>query len=139
MTWTTKALDAFFSGFGIPAYPEGGVPTYEYVNGEQIKVKPPYITYQMVKTRWAEAAPFYARVWYRSTNYDGINAIVDAIEEALGEGVSIPTERGAVYLYPGYEFCQYQDMAGDPTLKCAYLSMTIVDNTSYITPPTAGA
>ena len=138
MKQTSIALKAFFSGFGLPAYPEGGVPTYEHdANGTRVEVKPPYITYQLIRTRWGQTAPFYARVWYRSTNYDAINAVVDAIEEAIGEGTSIPTDRGAVYIYMGDPFCQYQDMAGDGTLKCAYLSMSLSCDTDYRTPPPA--
>ena len=126
MTNTAKALYGFFSQFGIPAYPEGGVPTYTYdAQGNRAEVKPPYITYQVVRPNWRAQAPLYARVWYRSTTYAEIGATVDAIAAAIGEGVSLPTEDGAVYLYQEDTFAQYQDMAGDATLKCAYLSMSI--------------
>lgn len=126
MTEVAVALNKFFGGFGVPAWPIGGVPTYVYdAEGNAVKVEPPYISYQLVRPRWDAAMPFYAEVWVRSTIYAGINAIVDAIEDAIGGGVSLPAGDGAVYIHKGDQFCQMRDMAGDPTLKCAYLSMTI--------------
>ena len=117
------ALYRFFSGFAIPAYPEDNVPIKDPATGE--KIVPPYITVQLIAPNWRGAVPFYARLWYRSDTYSEICAKADEIAAAIGEGVSLPTEDGAVYLYAGDTFAQYQDMAGDETLKCAYLSMSI--------------
>lgn len=127
MTNTMEALSAFFSTFGIPAYAEGDVPDR---GPDGAKVKPPYITVQPVEPHWRASVPFYARVWYRSNSYAAINATVDAIREAIGEGVSLPTPTGAVYVYPGDTFAQYQAQAGDPTLKCAYLQMQLMAHTT---------
>jgi len=126
MTNTMKALYGFFGSFGIPAYAENDVPdTVPDGAADKVKPTPPYITVQLVSPNWRAAVPIFARVWYRSDGYEAINAKVDAIADAIGEGVGIPTPTGAVYLYKGDTFAQYQDMAGDPTLKCAYLSMTM--------------
>ena len=116
MTETMKALYRFFSGFGMDAWPENNVPS---------DARPPYITVQRVRPAWRATVPLYARVWYRSNSYEAIDAKIDEIEEAIGEGVSIPTEHGAVYLFKEDNFAQFQDFDGDPTLKCAYLSMAL--------------
>lgn len=121
MTNTAKAIYSFFSGFGLPAYAESNVPDEATL---------PYITYQQINPSWSSGAPFYARVWYRSESFVDINATVDAIEDAIGEGISLTTQTGAVYINKGDPFCQYQDMAGDTTLKCAYLSMIIQAHTT---------
>ena len=121
------ALYRFFSGFSIPAYPEDNVPIRDPATGE--KVPPPYVTVQLVAPDWRETVPFYARLWYRGDTYDDICAKVDAIGAAIGEGVSIPTEHGSVYINREGQFCQFQPYAGDTTLKCAYLSMAIQNNT----------
>lgn len=117
MSEITEALYHFFSGFGLPAYPENQAPA---------KAALPYITYTLTKPNWIATVPYYARVWYRSQGNEAIDAKVDEIAAAIGEGVSLPTESGAVYLSKGDNFAQMQVFAGDPTLKCAYLSMALM-------------
>ena len=114
---TAKALDAFFYSFGIDSYAESEVPD---------DAKPPYITYELIDPDWMGKAPLHARVWYRSNNLIAISEKVDEIKAALGNGgVSIKTESGAVYLWPDDNFAQIQPFEGDPTLKCAFLSLII--------------
>lgn len=116
MTNTAKALYQFFSSFGLEAYVEHSIP-----DDAQL----PYISYQLVNPGWRESAVMYARVWYRSLSVVDINAKVDEIENAIGEGISIPTEGGAVYLSKGTPFAQHMPMEGDDTLKAVYLNLII--------------
>ena len=116
MTNTAMALYEFFSGFDIPAFVEYTVPD---------DVKPPYITYQLVSPQWRDSATMYARVWYRSISFEAIAAKVDEISAAIGEGISIDTDDGAIWLFKGSNFAQYMPMEGDDTLKVVYLSLTI--------------
>lgn len=126
-TNTVKALETFFGGFGIPVYAEDSVPD---TDASGAKVAPPYVTVQLVVPNWRTGTPFYARVWYRASDFEAIAAKVDEIEAAIGEGVGIPTGAGAVYIFPGTPFCQFQPLAGDITLKCAYLNMTLMAHTN---------
>jgi len=112
MTNVSKALYQFFSGFGIPAY-------VEYTPPDDAAL--PYITYQDIVPEWRGEAQIYARVWYRDTSFVAINAKVDQIEAAIGEGVSIPTSGGAVYLSKVSPFGQNMPMEGDDTLRVKYL------------------
>mgnify|MGYP006988836968 CR=1 FL=1 len=112
MTHTAAALYSFFSGFGLPAYPEYIVP-----DDAQL----PYITYQLQETDWRANTTIYARVWYRSTSLTEISAKVDEIAAAVGEGLSIPTPNGCVMLTRGTPFMQYMPMEGDDTLRVMYL------------------
>lgn len=115
------ALYHFFSQFGIPAYAEDTVP-----DGTAM----PYITYLVAQPDWRVNTSIYARVWYRSTSFVEICGVVDAIRRALGEGVSIKTDEGAVYLWPDDTWCQFMPPEeADPTLKCAYLSFVMQANT----------
>lgn len=116
MTQTATALYTFFSSFGIPAY-------VEYTEPDNAPA--PYITYELVDPDWLGQAPIHARIWYRDTSFTAIAGKVDEIKAALGPGVSIKTESGAVYLWPDDNFAQFQPMEGDPTLKCAFLSLII--------------
>lgn len=116
MTNVAAALHTFFGSFGIPDYLEGAVPDDATF---------PYITHQIVRPEWRGSAPFYARVWYRSLSVSGLCAKVDEIAAAIGEGVSIPTNSGAVYITKDAVFDQYMPFEGDDMLKTAYLSMII--------------
>lgn len=126
MTATVKALYRFFSGFGLPAYAEDSVPLKDANNN---KIEPPYITVQLIAPDWKSSVPFYAHIWYRDKGFAAIDAKADEIGAAIGEGVSIPTDGGAVYIYKGTPFAQYRPMAGDPMLKCLYLNMTMMSHT----------
>lgn len=122
MLQTIDALGRFFGSFDLPVYPEDSVPELDAAGN---KVKPPYITVQIVEPYWGDSAPFYARVRYRSANSRAIAKKVDEIKAAIGEGVAIETESGAVWIFQGTTFAQFQPLAGDTTLKCVYLSMII--------------
>ena len=121
MTNTAKALYQFFSSFGLDAYVEYNVPDDATL---------PYITYQLIEPDWSDSGTIYARVWYRSTSYTAINAKVDQIRAAIGEGLSLPTPSGAVYLSKGSPFAQNMPMEGDDTLKVIYLNLNIMAHTT---------
>lgn len=115
MTETAKALNAFYSGFGIAAYPENSVPS---------DAELPYITYTVIEPEWRNASIHQARVWYRSESYTAINAKVDEILAAVGELVMLKTAGGYVALRPGNPKAQYQPM-DEPEIKVAYLNFQI--------------
>lgn len=116
MTNVAAALHSFFGSFGIPDYVENTVPDDAVC---------PYITHQVIQPDWQGSASFYARVWYRSLSIAGLVSKVSEIANAIGEGVSIPTGGGAVYIFKDTSFAQYMPFEGDDMLKTAYLSMII--------------
>lgn len=116
MTQTATALYSFFSAFDIPAYAESMEP-----DGATL----PYITYELAEPDWRGSTTIHANVWYRSTSFTDIARKVDQIRMAVGEGISIPTQSGAVHLWADTNWAQFIPMDGDPTLKRAYLSFEI--------------
>lgn len=115
MTQTAEALYQFFSIFGLPVYEEDSVPT---------EARPPYITVRVVEPAWNDSAATYARVWDRGGTAR-IYGVVDQIRDAIGEGVCIPTDSGAVWIYMGQPFSQLMGFEGDPALKSVYLNLTL--------------
>ena len=110
------ALYEFFSGFGIPAYEENSVPdTATY----------PYITYRLIQPEWHEAGSLYANVWYRGSSLSPLLAKVDQISNAIGEGKSIKTPDGVIYLHKDMLFFQMLTQENDEMVKCGYLSLVI--------------
>lgn len=112
---TAGALYRFFSGFDLPAYVENNVPD----NAEL-----PYITYELREPEAGERSSLSARVWYMDTGFGAVADKVDQIKNALGRGVSIPTDTGAVWIWPDNPFCQFQP-PDEPKIKIAYLLMII--------------
>lgn len=114
MTNTAKALYGFFGSFDLSAYEVNSVP-----DDAQL----PYITYQLREPNWRDSGQLYAEIWYRSTSMRDIDAKTDEIKAAIGEGCSIPTDGGAIYLSKFTS--EHLPMAGDNTLKRMYLTMII--------------
>ena len=112
---TADALYSFFSSFGLPAYVEYTVP---------VDAELPYITYELREPQAGEKSSLTARVWYEDTGFAAVTRKVDEIKNSIGRGVSIPVERGAVWLWPDTHFCQFQ-RADEPKLKIAYLMLII--------------
>ena len=115
MTETMTALQAFFSGFGLTAYPEDSVPADAQL---------PYITYMPVRTHGLEAASMQARVWYRSRSYVEVNAKSDEIARAVGTGARLRFPGGMVVLRPGAPLLQHQPIAA-PDIKVVYINLQI--------------
>ena len=118
-----QALQDYFSGFGMPAFPEDSVPEYDEAGQ---RIRPPYITVQLACPAWRDSTPFHVRVWDRANNYKTVSAAVDAISAAIGEGESLPCQGGAAYVFKGRPFCQFTPFRGDPTLKCALLNLNLM-------------
>lgn len=118
---TTNALNDFFSGFGIPAYPENKVPHRAVL---------PYLTVQTVIPKgYAETAFFHARLWYPS---DGgkrpLLRKIDELRAALGDGLTIECEGGAVLLCAVDPWAQPMDDPAE-TYLCQYLNFEV---TSFV-------
>lgn len=116
-----SALQAFYSGFGMRAWPEHSVPKKE---GDGSALLPPYITYTVVQPHWNENATHQARVWTRSESFAQAAGVADAIKTAIGEGVLLPAGDGYVCLRPGTPLIQMQPI-DDPLLKVAYINLQI--------------
>lgn len=117
MIQTAQALQDFFSSFGIPAYVTGNVPDIAAM---------PYITYDLTNPEPLAHAMFHASVWYRDTSVIAVSEKCDEIEAAIGNGLSIPTESGVIYLFRDRNtpFAQLQNDP-NPQTKRMYLTMVI--------------
>lgn len=108
-----KTLYEFWNGFGIPAFPEG------YADE---KTPLPYITYQLLKSNWRTQTAMTARLWYYDTSYDAVTTKLDQIEQAIGEGISLPCGNGFVFIAKDVNFAQFVPTEDD-MLKSVYMQM----------------
>ena len=115
MNTTRKALNDFFSSFGLPAYLSDTLPN---------DVRMPYITFDLVEPEALNSAMFTASIWYRDTSTDAVSHKSDEIRDAIGRCLSLSTDSGAIYIYPGSPFSQLRSDP-NPETKRALLTMTI--------------
>lgn len=118
---TARALNEFWSGFGLWAFAVNTVPD-EDPDGNPMK--PPYITYSLVETEPLEPATHYAQVWYRDTGYADHLAKVDEIKAAIGDGVKLECDGGYVVLRPLSPLAQTMTDE-DTTIKYTYINLQI--------------
>ena len=112
MTTLHQALQAFWSGFGIPAYVHGYAPKDAAM---------PYITYEMAQGRPGTALLMTAFVWVKRTSGQDAEATreayLDAISAALHPGKALGFTGGYADLYPAEtNFLSVYDDPNDPTV-----------------------
>lgn len=116
MTATAKALHAFFSSFGLLAWPEEAVPEDSAL---------PYITYTQTEPGWGSEALLQARVWYRDSGFEALHAKVDELLRRIGEGEMISAGSGWICIRPGSPLAQRMPMPGDDDLKVVYINLQL--------------
>lgn len=109
-----KALYTFFNSFGCKAYINSDVPDMANM---------PYITYQ-VKVGGDMLHTCQVLIYEKSENYINVMNRAKAIVNTIGEGYSIPTEQGAIYVYLGSPTIQ-NFVQPDNNIKCLYLNLYI--------------
>lgn len=117
-----KALYAFFSGFGIPAYPANAVLNE---NGEPDVVLP-YLTYTPVFDAWVgEPVSLTVNLWYRTESEAIPNAKAQELSESIGLGGKvIPCDEGYIWLKRGSPWCQNLADEVDSAIKRRYINVT---------------
>jgi hypothetical protein len=115
VTEIAKALYAFYSGFGIPAYTEDNVPSDAQL---------PYITYTLPQSEVFSGATHQVRVWYYGESNAPVNAKVDEIIAAIGQGVKLKAKNGFIIIYPGTGTLA-QNQPSDDETRIVYLNLEI--------------
>lgn len=90
MRGIAKALYEFWSGFGVDAYAEGKVPD---------DVALPYIVYPILQPNWRSQMVYQPQVWDRSSSFENVTQLVDAIGNAVGEGLELELDDGEGYIF----------------------------------------
>ena len=113
MKAAAKALNQFFSSFGLPAYTAESVPE---------DVEAPYLVYPLIEPEWNQKASFYVQGWYRSTSNAELTAKADEIVSAIGTGRTIQTNSGFLVIYPESPLIQL-NVNGD--YRSFYINLSI--------------
>ena len=93
-----QAYDAFWQGFGIPAYDENSIPS---------DAQFPYITYEAGVSDFDHEIPLTANVWYKGTGWLNATQKQAEIGQKIGRvGIMIPYDGGAFWLKKAAPFAQ---------------------------------
>lgn len=112
-----EALQKFFSGFGIPAYPSTSVPeAAEY----------PYLTYDARYGAFGDGEQaITVNLWYWTNSEATPNAKAQEISERIGYGGrTISCDGGFIWLKRGSPFCQPIIDTGDTNIKRRYINIS---------------
>lgn len=121
MTAAMQAMYEFFAGFGLPAYAEGFVPD---------DAELPYITFSTPQSGLDQKASQYVRVWYEGTDNSVPAQKADAIIAAIGNGIMLTTDSGAVVIWPESPLVQVEKEEDGISDVCyAYINLSIKDYT----------
>lgn len=116
-----KALYRFFSGFGVPAYPDTAVPDDTVM---------PYLTYSVALSGWEDSpAPLTVKLWYHTESEAAPTEKAGEIIRAIGlGGVQLPCQGGSVWLTMGQPQCVSFAHESDHFIKGRQLNVSAVYN-----------
>jgi hypothetical protein len=99
MMTKAAALQSFFEGFGIPAYPSTSVPD---------EAEMPYLTYAPYFAAFGDGqVNIQVNIWMRTESEAKANAKAQELADAIGRGgVTLDCDGGAVWLTRGSPWCQ---------------------------------
>ena len=115
------SIQSFFESFGLPAFPSTSVPT----SGDE-KPNFPYITYTMPTDSALGKVVASASVYYRSESWTALNQKVHDISEAVGAGITIKCDEGAVIIRKGTPFAQPLGDDSDNMIKRKVLNFEVL-------------
>lgn len=112
-----SALQSFFEGFDLSAYPYTAVPD---------DVVLPYLTYNIPMGEYGDRVSGIVNLWYKTTSEkipnDKVQEIADAI--TLG-GVQIPYDTGSIWIMKGSPFSNASTDPTDKTIKLRQINITL--------------
>lgn len=114
----TEALQKWFDGFGIKAYPASAVPDDATF---------PYLTYEPVIAAFGEGeVNCTVNLWYYTSSESIPNAKAEEIGKAVGlGGVRIKCDDGLIWIKRGSPFCQNVAYEQDTSIKRRYINLDI--------------
>lgn len=120
------AIQAFFSSFGLSAYPESSVPT----SGDDMP-EYPYLTYEASTDSDFNEISVTASLWYRTEKWTDINAKTEEIAQAVGGAKILHCDNGGIIVRKGTPFAQPMDDPNDDMVKRKLLTFDFKYTTTF--------
>lgn len=111
----SQAIFSFWSSFGLTAYDENSVPDDAVM---------PYVTYSDITDSIEYVALLTGSLWYRTPSWKEISQKRDEISEYIGiGGVTIPLDRGYLWITRGTPFAQRMADESDSEVRRIYFNL----------------
>lgn len=120
-----QAQQAFWEGFGLPAYDENTVPD---------EAKEPYITYQAIDGNLDAQTQVSASLWYHSNSWAAISQKASEIAKAINDmptAVKIDGGYMKIRLSDGTPFAQRMNEPDDRQVRRILMTVEIEFLTAY--------
>lgn len=112
-----QSLQAFWSGFSLPAYDETTVP-----DGAQL----PYITYEASTDDFGNTIAQTASLWYRSAGWGDITAKEEQIADFIGRGGRmVAYDGGSMWIQKATPWAQRMEEPSDDMIRRIVLNITV--------------
>ena len=111
------ALQFFFSGFGMPAYPANNVPEDTIF---------PWLTYEAPTGFFGDEASSQVNIWYHTESEAIPNAKAEEIGKAIGQsGICLSCDDGWIWIKRGSPWCTPLNDETDQNIKRRMLNITL--------------
>lgn len=122
-----EAIYKFWSQFGLPAYEENSVYSFDK------KPEFPYLTYELNTDGLSEyATPLSCSLWYRSSSWVQANAKAEEVSKKIGLfGTVLKCDSGYIKLMRGTPFCQSMGDSSDDMIKRNFFNILAYFFTAY--------
>lgn len=114
------ALQAFFSSFGLNAYPTSAI-------ADDTDIPFPYLTYELVTGALEDGeVGITVNVWFYTSSEAEPNAKAEEISKRIGRGgTSITCDDGIIWIKRGAPFCQSLNDSENASVKRRYINITL--------------
>lgn len=116
------ALYAFFSQFGLQAFPSNSVPDSTVF---------PYATYELTTSGQLDRVVLTASLWYRGDDWAGINAKAEEIAATVKDFYLLDCYNGGIIIRCGTPFAQSMNDPEDDKIKRKVLTFEVLYCTPY--------
>ncbi len=122
-----QALNQFWNGFGLPAFDENSVPEYiSDEHGNQVKLEPPYITYEASVDDFGNPLAQTANLWYRSSSWIDVTKKEQEIAEFITRGGRmIAFDGGTMWIQKATPWAQRIAEEGNSEIRRVVLNLQI--------------
>lgn len=130
-----QAYNAFWSDFDVLAFEENAVPDdatiQAMIDGEKIKSKYPYITYQVLTDSFDSVIYPTASIWDKNTSWQRSDILSNRIAETIGKMTPIKLDDGRMFIVKGSPYSQHMSEEGDSSIRRIVLNLQVEFFTNY--------
>lgn len=121
-----QTLNAFWNSFGLKAYDETSIPNTIDDKGNEVKLEPPYITYETSDDDFGHVLMRTASIWYRSSSWEEPMAKAQEIADFITRGGRmLGYDGGSMWIQKSTPWAQRMGDPSDDMIRRIVLNVSI--------------